>query len=40
MRLTNFMAPCPYCYTNIDLRKVTFRCLGRPVAGKKAALHN
>lgn len=36
MRLTNFMAPCPYCYTNIDLRKVTFRCLGRPVAGKKA----
>lgn len=36
MRLPGFVAPCPYCYTDIDLRRVAFRCLGRPVAGKEA----
>ncbi|OYN93380.1 hypothetical protein CGZ95_18630 [Enemella evansiae] len=36
MALLDFVAPCPYCYTEIDLRKVDFRCLGRPAAGCKA----
>lgn len=33
MPFFDFVAPCPYCYTDIDLRKVAFRCLGRPAAG-------
>lgn len=33
--LLDFQAPCPYCYTEIDLRKVSFRCLGRPAAGRQ-----
>lgn len=36
MALFDFVAPCPYCYTEIDLRKVAFRCLGRPAAGRDA----
>lgn len=33
MSLIDFMSPCPFCYTQIDLRKVDFRCLGRPAPG-------
>lgn len=36
MPLFDMVAPCPYCYTDVDLRKVTFRCLGRPAAGREA----
>ncbi len=36
MALLGFRAPCPYCYADVDLRKVAFRCLGLPAAGKKA----
>jgi hypothetical protein len=28
------VAPCPYCYNDIDLRAVDFRCLGRPAPGR------
>ena len=35
MSLLNVTAPCPYCYTEIDLRKVAFRCSGRAAVGKK-----
>lgn len=34
----DFVAPCPYCYADIDLRRVAFRCLGRPAAGKSACV--
>jgi len=36
MAFLDFVAPCPYCYTDIDLRKVDFRCLGRPAAGRQS----
>ncbi|HZM57480.1 MAG TPA: hypothetical protein VFC03_20895 [Acidimicrobiales bacterium] len=36
MPFLDFTAPCPYCYTDIDLRRVDFRCLGRPAAGRQA----
>ena len=35
MSLLHVTAPCPYCYTDIDLRKVAFRCPGRAAVGKK-----
>jgi len=30
INLLDFVAPCPYCYADIDLRCPDFRCLGRP----------
>ena len=38
MPLPGFVASCPYCYTDIDLRKASFRCLGRPAAGKQPCI--
>jgi hypothetical protein len=32
--LSNSTAPCPYCYTEINPRKLAYRCSGRHVAGK------
>lgn len=36
MALFDKVAPCPYCYVDIDLRRVRFRCLGRPAPGREA----
>ncbi|NNG20692.1 hypothetical protein HJ590_14220 [Naumannella sp. ID2617S] len=35
MAVLNFVAPCPYCYTDVDVRRVAFRCAGRPAAGRE-----
>ncbi|WP_105034920.1 TRAFAC clade GTPase domain-containing protein [Cryobacterium aureum] len=29
-------APCPYCYTRIDPKNLSYRCWGQPAAGKTA----
>lgn len=34
MAIFNSTAPCPYCYTEINPRKLAYRCSGRHVAGK------
>ncbi|EIV94663.1 hypothetical protein [Frankia sp. QA3] len=34
MGLFNSTAPCPYCYTEINPRRLAYRCSGRHAAGK------
>lgn len=34
MAIFNSTAPCPYCYTEINPRKLAYRCSGRHAAGK------
>ena len=34
MALFNSTTPCPYCYTEINPRKLAYRCSGRHAAGK------
>jgi hypothetical protein len=34
MSLLNPTAPCPYCYTEINPRRLAYRCSGRHVAGR------
>lgn len=34
MALFNSTAPCPYCYTDVNPRKLAYRCSGRHAAGK------
>lgn len=34
MAFFNSTAPCPYCYTEINPRKLAYRCSGRHVAGR------
>ncbi len=34
MAIFNSTAPCPYCYTEINPRKLAYRCSGRHEAGK------
>ncbi|MGV1004582.1 MAG: hypothetical protein ACOYEV_07410 [Candidatus Nanopelagicales bacterium] len=36
MAIFNTTAPCPYCYTEINPRKLAYRCSGRHAAGKPA----
>ncbi len=34
MAIFNSTAPCPYCYTEINPRRLAYRCAGRHAAGK------